>query len=638
MAKPTARLAFLQVVLGLGAAVVVARAFVVQVREHALWSRRAAARDVRTTTIPARRGSLYDRDGTPLAATYEAYHVQVAVNELADPAEARRLIGRALDVPPGELATRFRSAYPYFDGPYDAAQVHPIRSLRGVHLEPLTGREHPMGSLALPLIGRTDRESNRGLEGIEATYDTLLAGTPGVERALRDNRGRLVPIPDGVVVPPVPGHDLLLSIDHELQGIAEGALHRAVIDNEAEGGDVVIIDVHRGEVLAIASWWTPPGTGVPVPGAGALVSPNEPGSTAKIFTAAALLLSHADTTPVLGENGSWTMPVTGRVTRTIRDVHREPGYLNLGRAIQVSSNIAMSKFSLKLDGDAQYRTLRNFGFGTQPGTGFPGEASGLLPLPASRPNMLLTKPSWAMGYELNASALQVAMAYAAIANGGLLLQPTLLREVREVPTGRVLWRHTADTVRRVIDSATAAQLMVYLRMATDSGGTGEGAQLQRWKVLGKTGTAKLRDANGNYTTEYRGSFAGIFPADNPRYVVYVAINRPGGAQYYGGLDCGPGGAHHPAPGVGASRLAAPDRTEPPATAPAGPGRPTADEWSGPPGRVPDRGGHRAAAWQRGRPRCARLVAARGTPSAPATRPRRPAQWPGSNRPHRPPPR
>ncbi len=539
MAKPAARLGFLQVLLGLGAVAVVARAFSVQVRQHDAWALRAEARDVRTMEITPRRGAIRDRDRTTLAATFEAYHVSVAVNELRDPAADRQRIGRALDVDDAELARRFRSAHPYFDGPYDAAQVHPIRDIRGVHLEPILGREHVMGSLARALIGRTDRESGRGLEGIEAAYDSLLAGTPGIERALRDGRGRLLPIPGSMVLEPVAGHDLLLTIDHELQGIVEGALRRGVEQYQAEGGDVVVVDVRNGHVLAIASLRTPPGGGRPVATPGALVEPNEPGSTAKIFTAAALLLANADTSPVSGEGGTWRMEVAANRYRPIIDTHAESGELGLGQAIQVSSNIAMSKFALGLDASTQYRVLRGFGFGTQPGTGFPAESPGLLPLPATRANLNYTRPSWAMGYEFTVSGLQMAMAYAAIANGGVLLQPTLLREVRTHPGGTVVWRHVPDTIRRVIDPETAARLITYLRMATDSGGTGEGAQLESWSVLGKTGTAKLRDANGNYVREYRASFAGIFPGDDPRFVLYVAIERPGGAAIYGGAVAAP---------------------------------------------------------------------------------------------------
>lgn len=539
MAKPANRIAFLQAILGLGAAAVLVRAFNLQVRQHEAWAARAEARDVQTETITPRRGSIHDRDGVALAATFESYRITVSVNELRDPEGDRRRIGEALEIAPAELRRRFRSEHPYFHGPYDAAQVHPIRNLRGVHLLPVHGRDHVMGGLARALLGRTDRESGRGLDGIEASLDSLLAGTPGVERVLRDGRGRLVPIPGGTVVEPVPGHDVLLTIDHELQGIAEGALRRGIEEYQAQGGDVVIVDVRTGEVLAIASYRTPDGGDHPVATTSALVEPNEPGSTAKIFTAAALLLAGADTTPVSGEGGTWQMSVAANRQRSIIDTHAEDGDLSLGQAIQVSSNIAMSKFAIRLDAAAQFRMLRGFGFGTQPGTGFPAESPGLLPLPATRANLLYTQPSWAMGYELTVSGLQMAMAYAAIANGGLLLQPTLLREVRHHPTGAVRWRHTADTVRRVVDTATAAHLMEYLRMATDSGGTGEGAQLEGWRVLGKTGTAKLRDAAGNYVREYRASFAGLFPGDDPRFVLYVAIERPGGAQIYGGAVAAP---------------------------------------------------------------------------------------------------
>lgn len=538
MAKPANRLATLQVLLGLGAVAVVVRAFGVQVRQHDLWAERAEQRDVRTETIAPRRGSIHDRDGTPLAATFEAYHVTVAVNELRNPEDDRRRIGQALDLAPGELARRFRTAYPYFDGPYDAAQIHPIRGMPGVHLTPIHSREHTMGALARPLLGRTDRESGHGIEGVEAAFDSLLAGTPGVERVLRDYRGRLLPIPGGVVVKPVPGHDVSLTIDQDLQGIAEGALERGVAEFEAEGGDVVIVDVHTGHVLALASLRTPAGTGRRVATAGALVEPNEPGSTAKIFTAAALLLAGADTTPVSGEGGTWRMEVAANRYRTIVDTHAEDGELSLGQAIQVSSNIAMSKFALALDADQQFRVLRGFGFGTQPGTGFPGETPGYLPLPASRANLDYTRPSWAMGYEFLVSGLQMAMAYAAIANGGVLLQPTLLREVRAHPSGDVVWRHAPDTVRRVLDAGTAAQLIRYLRLATDSGGTGEGAQLERWEVLGKTGTAKLQ-VDGGYAREYRASFAGLFPGDAPRVVLYVAIIRPQTGGIYGGVVAAP---------------------------------------------------------------------------------------------------
>jgi cell division protein FtsI (penicillin-binding protein 3) len=207
--------------------------------------------------------------------------------------------------------------------------------------------------------------------------------------------------------------------------------------------------------------------------------------------------------------------------------------LTLAQTIQVSSNIVISKFSLRLSGAEQYSMLRAFGFGTQPGTGFPSETPGTLRLPAESANLRYTQPSWAQGYEFNASALQTAAAYAAIANGGVLLAPTLLREVRR--NDQVIWRHRPDTVRRVVSPEVAAELLEFLRLAADSGGTGEGAQLDRWEVLGKTGTAKLAPNR----TEYRGAFAGIFPGNDPRFVLFVMIDRPTRNGYYGGIVAAP---------------------------------------------------------------------------------------------------
>jgi cell division protein FtsI (penicillin-binding protein 3) len=533
MAKPTARLAFLQVVLGLGAVAVVGRAFAVQVVQHDAWSARARERDVREREVTARRGGIFDRDLIPLAATYEAYHVQVAVNELEDVAEARRVLQRSLELSPAQVARQFRGPYPYFDGPFDAVQVQPLRNMRGIHLTRLLGREHPMGDLARPLVGRTDRETGRGIEGLELGFDTLLTGKPGMERVLVDGGGRLVPIPGTSVVEPTPGFDLVLTIDHELQGIAEGALDRAVDHYGALGGDVVILDVFSGEVLAIASLRTGPGQQAPTPSMSAIVEPVDPGSTAKIFTAGALIALGQDTGAYSGEGGEWLMPVSSTSTRLIRDTHREDGMLTLAQTIQVSSNIVISKFAMRLTGDEQYTMLRAFGFGTQPGTGFPSETPGTLRLPSTSANLRFTQPSWAQGYEFNASALQTAAAYAAIANGGTLLAPTLLREVRRGT--ETVWRHRPDTVRQVITPEVSAELLEYLRLAADSGGTGEGAQLDRWEVLGKTGTAKL-DPN---RTEYRGAFAGIFPGNSPRFVVFVMIDRPTRNGYYGGIVAAP---------------------------------------------------------------------------------------------------
>lgn len=541
MAKPATRVAFLRGTLALIGAVLLARAFNVQVLQHDAWAERATERDVRVREVPARRGGIHDRRGVPLAVTFEAYHVKLAVNELEDPAEMRRLVTRALEVPPGEVARQFRGPYPYFHGPFDAAQVEAIRGRRGVHLEPLLAREYPMGFLARPLVGRIAQETGRGIEGIEAGFDTVLTGVPGQERYWRDARGQAVEIPGATVVAPRSGHDLFLTIDYELQGIAEGALQRAVEQYEALGGDVVILDAPTGEVLAIASLRSDSDRSAPTPRMDALLAPQEPGSTAKIFTAGAVLAAGRpdDTVWVSGEGGVWEQEIARGRYRTIRDTHREDGLLSLARTIQVSSNIAISKFALNLSGEELFTTLRAFGFGTPPGTGFPRETEGILRRPAESPNQRMTLPSWAQGYEFAASSLQMAAAYAALANDGHVVQPTLVREVRAWPSGEVVWRHRPDTLRQALPGAVVDRLLEFLRLASDSAGTGGNAQLDRWEVIGKTGTAKLSTKGGAYIREYRGAYAGLFPGSDPRFVVYVMIDQPGGALYYGGLVAAP---------------------------------------------------------------------------------------------------
>jgi cell division protein FtsI (penicillin-binding protein 3) len=208
----------------------------------------------------------------------------------------------------------------------------------------------------------------------------------------------------------------------------------------------------------------------------------------------------------------------------------------LARAIQVSSNIGMAKFSLRLSPEEQYEMLRDFGFGTPTGAEFPSESRGRLARP-DRWQPMYTRASVAMGYEFGVTPVQLAAAYAAIANQGLLLTPTLVREIRNA-AGELVYRHQPEPVRQVVTPEIAAQLREYLRSAASEGGTGEDAQLANYTVLGKTGTA-VRFEGGRYVEgEYTASFAALFPADNPQLVVIVKIDNPRG-KYYGGLTAAP---------------------------------------------------------------------------------------------------
>jgi cell division protein FtsI/penicillin-binding protein 2 len=231
------------------------------------------------------------------------------------------------------------------------------------------------------------------------------------------------------------------------------------------------------------------------------------------------------------------MPINsaGR-TRLITDAHKTTGNLTLAQAIQVSSNVGMAKFSLRLSPEEQFETLRSFGFGAPTGAEFPSESRGRLAWP-DKWEPMYTRASVAMGYEFGVTPVQLAAAYAAIANDGLLLTPTLVREIR-TPGGDLIYRHQPEPVRQVVAPEIAAQLREYLKGAASEGGTGEEAQLANYTLLGKTGTA-VRFEGGRYVRgEYTASFAALFPADDPQLVVIVKIDNPKG-KYYGGLTAAP---------------------------------------------------------------------------------------------------
>ena len=538
MARPAARIAVIQVGFALGVLALLTRAVQLQIVEGEEWAKLAERSRTERRVLPARRGALYDRNGVPLAVTQEFYHIGIAPNELGDPGSAFRLIVRSLGLSAPALDREFRARkrWIYLHGPFNATQVEPLRSLAGIHLEGSFQRFYPSRELARPIIGGLQADRAAGGAGLELALDSILTGRPGEAVLLKDRAGRRYDSPSRQVRDPVPGNDVVLTIDAELQEIAERGLADALEEMKAEGGDVVFLDPRTGELLALASRQVVPGA---VPRASTFTDPFEPGSTAKLFTAAALLryglVDSSDA--VFGERGTWAMPVTrgGRV-RLIRDVHPHKGNLTLAEAIRTSSNIAMAKFSLRLTPEQQYETLRDFGFGTPTGAEFPSESRGRLAFP-HRWQPMYTRASMAMGYELGVTPVQLAAAYAAIASGGVLLAPTLVREVRD-PSGEVLFTREPEPVRRVVSPEIAGRLQELLRGAVEEGGTGSEAQLANYTVLGKTGTARRYEGGGYVPGKYTSTFAAIFPADDPQLVVIVKIDNPKGS-YYGGRTAAP---------------------------------------------------------------------------------------------------
>jgi len=539
MAKSLARIAAVQFGFALGIAAILARAAQLQLVQGDRWAEQAQRQRTELVVLPARRGALYDRNGVPLAVSQEFYHVGIAPNELANPRATGQLLSRQLGVSWPTLQRDLRSKrWIYYHGPFTATQVQRIRRLDGIHLTRDFQRFYPSRRLARPIIGGLSPDGPAGAAGLELSLDSILTGQPGEAVLLKDRAGRRYDSPARVIREPVSGNDVVLTIDAELQEIAERGLEEALRAMKAAGGDVVFLDPTNGQLLALASSQSE-NPGASVPRASTFTDPFEPGSTAKLFTAAALLLHRRvdSNDAVFVEGGSWRMPITssGRV-RVISDAHKTTGNLTLARTIQVSSNIGMAKFSSRLSPEEQFEMLRDFGFGTLTGAEFPSESRGRLARP-DKWQPKYTRASMAMGYELGVTPVQLAAAYGAIANNGLLLTPTLVREIRS-PSGELLYRHEPEPVRRVVTPEIAAQLREFLKGAVGEGGTGEEAQLVNYSLLGKTGTA-VRFEGGRYIRgEYTASFAALFPADHPQLVVIVKIDNPQG-NYYGGLTAAP---------------------------------------------------------------------------------------------------
>lgn len=528
MLKVPSRLTLIFCGFGLAALAVTARAAQLQLFQRRYWHGRAAGQQTTAITLPARRGTLFDRNGVELALSHETFAVGVAPRDVDDRARTATLLARAVERPREAVVAAFRSGRVWVEwpGPFAWNDVSPLRNLRGVTLMRRLERFYPRPGLAPRLVGRLDQRG-RGGSGLERAFDSILAGRSGSAVMLRDAGGRLYPAPSRPYAEPEDGADVILTLDAELQEIAERSLNEAVIEAKATGGDVVILQPKTGEILAMASVRRSGGGSGAV---GVIGDTYEPGSTAKIFTAAALLRS-GKATPmdtVFAEHGVW---VSGDYT--YHDTHPS-GMLSLARVIRVSSNIGIVKLGARLSPAEHFQVLRDFGFGTPTGIEFPGESSGRLRRPTQ-----WTRPSaaaLAMGYELAVTPLQLAAAYGTLANDGVLLEPTLVREVRNAD-GSLRRRMQVRPVRRVVTSEVARQLAVMLRDAVEEG-TGRRAQLGTYAISGKTGTVR-RNIGGHYIEgRYTASFAGFFPSDDPQFVLLVKIDDPEG-DYFGGSRAAP---------------------------------------------------------------------------------------------------
>ena len=529
MTRPD-RLKIVSMALGLFAAALVVRAGYVQLWQGHAWARRADRQHFADAGVPAPRGRILDATGFPLAESRELVQLRVAPREVAEKngtANLRAALAKA-GVSAEWIAKATDERKPWVEIPrgFLPGDVARVTAIWGVHPVAIMERIVAPSQSLRRLVGHLSDEG-KPLDGVERALDSLLAGVKGSTAVARDAHGDRLASPETKSVLSRQGQSVTLTINHSVQDIAERALADAMRNTGASGGDIVVMEPTDGALLALASarpYGTESGAVT------AFTEPYEPGSTLKPFVAAKLLeLNRARAEEVMNVFGG-QFKLDGR---TITDVHRANA-LSLRDVIKFSSNIGIVRFAARLSKAEEYGLLHDAGFGAKTGATYPVESPGRLPASARWSNT--TPASLVMGYELMVTPVQLAAAYAAFANGGELVKPALVREIRD-PDGHVTFRHQRTVVRRLMPERIAAQVRTMLHDVVD-GGTAAGADLSVYTVAGKSGTAR-RTEHGRYVAgAYTASFVGLFPADHPQYVILVKLDNPRDG-YFGGKVAAP---------------------------------------------------------------------------------------------------
>lgn len=486
------------------------------------------ARYERVLEISATRGKVVDRNGDVLAVSTPVKSVwAVPEDTKLTPHEARELAA-LLELDVKELNRRLASekdfVYLKRQIPPDVADKVAAMNLGGIHQQTEYRRYYPNGEVTAHVIGFTGT-GDAGQEGIELALDGALTGKPGSRRVIKDRRGQVVEDVESIRAPQ-DGKEVVLSLDAKIQYLAYTQLKQAMSDHKAKAGALVVLDAKNGEVLALANAPTyNPNNRVKLAGAQlrnrVFTDTFEPGSTMKPFTAALALESgkYRFDTPIQTAPGKMTIG-----SATISDAHVH-GMLTLAQVIQKSSNIGISKVALSFKPEDMWQMFDKLGFGTPLRLGFPGEVGGRLrPAKTWKP---IEQATMSYGHGISVTLMQMAHAYMAFARDGDLIPLSLTRLDSPPLIGKP-----------VISAQTAREIRAMLEMAVQPGGTAPRAQIPGYRVAGKTGTAHKLEG-GAYANKYVASFVGFAPATDPRLIVAVMIDEPGGAAHYGGDVAGP---------------------------------------------------------------------------------------------------
>lgn len=535
------RLGLLAVGFAVAFVALVGRAVDLQVfqREHLL--ARAQREFMKQVELAPRRGIIFDRNQEELAVSLDTESVYARPLTITTPRQTGHLLAQALGLPEDQVVKRLKEERGFV---WVARRISPdkaeaVRSLEltGIGLINEPRRFYPYTSLACHVLGFAGMDA-KGLEGVEAEYDSVLRGQVSKVTSLRDALGRTIYLTPAAFTSLPEGNHVILSLDKRLQYQVEKILAATVAKHHAAGGQAVVIVPQTGEILAMASvpYFNPNVFGrFPKESFRNRVITDtfEPGSTFKMFVAAAALNTKKATplSQFYCENGEWG--IGGRV---IHDTH-EYGQLSLTEIIKFSSNIGAAKVGQLVGAEELYNVIKGFGFGRPTEVDLPGESRGILrPYRSWRPVDLA---NICFGQGVAVTGLQLVQGVAAVANGGVVMRPYLVKAVVD-QSGHLVKENQPQVVGRVMGEREARQLTTMLEQVTQPGGTGTAARVDPYTVAGKTGTAQKMDPNGGgYShSDYMSIFTGFLPAEDPKLAILVVIDTPKG-QHYGGLVAGP---------------------------------------------------------------------------------------------------
>lgn len=510
---------------------------------RALWKQQA----VEMQDIPAQRGAIYDVNGRLLATNTAAYKVAVDpgfktyTSKVAD--TVSYILAEATGIKASQYKKRItdakknKSRYVVLEKKLPHSTYMALKSLgeRSVILEKQFTRAYTFNELGAHVLGYVNFNMD-GMIGLEAQFNKELKGKPGKQQVRKSRLNKSFEYIGAPKQLPVNGKNIYTTLDVDIQSIAETELRRGIEKTRAKSGVVIVLDVKSGAVRSMVSWPTfdpnrPATTSEENRRNYAISDMMEPGSTFKLVTAVAAMNEG-----VLKNGEIFITPENGRTTiHGLALVDHDPlGNLRFDEVIAKSSNIATAEIASRIPKSHFYQYARNLGFGMKTDIELPGESTGLLKKPMEWTQV--TQPFMSIGYEMLATPLQIAQAYAAFANNGILMKPYIVDKIVD-EFGEIDQQFGASKVREAIDEKVVAKLIPIFKQVVSDSGTASWAQIEGLSVAGKTGTAKMVK-NGRYTTAYRASFAGFFPAESPQYVCYVMLEEPK-TSIYGGYASGP---------------------------------------------------------------------------------------------------